>query len=203
VNQAIDYWAHAGADASQLNALSQIDVHIANLSRSYLGMASASSNNVWIDRDAAGVGWSDGNSNGYDLLSTVTHELGHMIGLDHDNMGDSLEVGQSLLPSLAANSSQVRATDDLFAGRIEGRHSDPLRSSPGRFNSRSSDRGKPLNATFDVVAILPLSEPHDSRDSVDQILFGEEENWSVDDCFSEEGDDESNENFLEDLVAQL
>jgi hypothetical protein len=166
-------------------------------------MASASSNNVWIDRDAAGVGWSDGNSNGYDLLSTVTHELGHMIGLGHDNMGDSLEVGQRLLPNLVADSPQVRATDDLFAGRIVGRHSDPLRSSLGRSISRRSDRGNILDATLEGVAKQPLVEPRTSRNSIDQILFGAEENWSVDDCFTEEGDDESNENWLEELVAQL
>ena len=204
VNQAIDYWAHAGADASQLNVLSQIDVHLAALSGSHLGMASASTNLIWIDRDAAGMGWSAGNRNGYDLLSTVTHELGHMIGLDHDHMGGSLALGQSRLPSLAARVDQIRATDDLFAGRIESRHSDALHSSQEWSISRRSDRGNMLVATLEGLAKQPLVKPGSSRNLIDQILLEAEESWSVDDYFdSEEGDGDTSENWLDDLVTQL
>ena len=63
-------------------------------------MASDSSNNVWIDRDAAGIGWSTGNYDGYDLLSAVTHEFGHMLGLDHDVMGDRLNVSERSVQEL-------------------------------------------------------------------------------------------------------
>ena len=64
VNQAIRDWAAEGADATQLDLLSGLDVQIADLSESYLGISSASTNIVWIDANAAGYGWgAPGSSN--------------------------------------------------------------------------------------------------------------------------------------------
>lgn len=57
---------------------------------------------VQIDDDADGYGWSNsltGVAAGkVDLLSTVTHEFGHVLGLEHDVMGESLGVGDRHLP---------------------------------------------------------------------------------------------------------
>ncbi len=56
---------------------------------------------MWVDADAAGYGWSysteDLRSGGVDLLSVLTHELGHILGYDHDVMGESLNVGERQL----------------------------------------------------------------------------------------------------------
>jgi hypothetical protein len=196
VDQAYRYWATAGADSAQLNLLAQLDVRIADLSGDVLGEASESTNLVWIDRDAAGVGWSMDANRGHDLLSTVTHEFGHMVGLGHDDMSASLEVAQRQLPRLVADSAQVRAADDLFGGRLE-RHAGSLRGSLGQSISRRSERR-------DALAEQSRAFPGVARNAIDQILFGAEEPWSVDEYFdSEEGADESNENWLEDLVVQL
>jgi titin len=101
VDQAISYWAAAGADASQIDLLRGVDVQLADLSGSLLGMASAV-NMVWIDVDAAGIGWSitdEGAFAGFDLVSVVSHELGHMLGLD-DASDLSIVMGEFLSPGI-------------------------------------------------------------------------------------------------------
>src|SRR5207253_4844522 len=96
----------------------------ADLGGSYLGLADQSAHAVRIDDDAAGYGWfvdptprDDAEfRNGkapavrgrMDLLSTVAHELGHLVGLDDDHdachaadvMGDSLAAGIRRMPSV-------------------------------------------------------------------------------------------------------
>ena len=99
VQQSLAYWAAAGVDPHRLDALTQVDVQIADLSKSLLGIAAL--NVVWIDRDAAGYGWSV-NSGGVDLFSAVTHEFGHVLGYEHNHaaglMNPTLLAGRSLLP---------------------------------------------------------------------------------------------------------
>ena len=47
----------------------------------------ASDGVVYLDIDAAGHGWGPG---GYDLATVLTHELGHLLGLDHDQLAGAL-----------------------------------------------------------------------------------------------------------------
>ena len=121
VNEAIARWAKAGLSAASLDALRNVQVSIADLSGSYLGLTENGS--VFIDRDAAGYGWfvdptpdqdeefqptaASGQLQAVDaravdhmdLLTVVEHELGHAAGLGdldpslEDLMSSSLSKG--------------------------------------------------------------------------------------------------------------
>jgi streptogramin lyase len=102
VQEAIARWGAAGIDPAQLSALSQVAVGIADFPGPWLGMAFPGA--VWIAQDAAGYGWSLGDTPGsvasgkVDLLTVVEHELGHVLGLD-DNNGSGL-MGLYLAPGV-------------------------------------------------------------------------------------------------------
>ncbi len=121
VDDAVHYWRNQGADVSQLH---HTDVVIADLSSSLLGVASSRSNTIQIDHNAAGHGWmnldSPSGGNAIDLLSVVTHEFGHLLGYDHDILGESLQLGMRHLPSLHGHHVEPGdhghdAADQVFA----------------------------------------------------------------------------------------
>jgi len=110
---AIADWTAAAAAGADPDQLKHTKIGIADLSGGLLGITTGDS--ILIDRDAAGWGWfvdatpsaddefalgraTDGSSahNHVDLLTTVLHELGHILGLMHsddasDVMADSLD----------------------------------------------------------------------------------------------------------------
>jgi hypothetical protein len=119
--EALARWAAAGVDVS---ALSGIDVRIADLGGTTLGLASGST--IWLDDNAAGWGWfvdptpsndsefttpgNQGEQNRMDLLTALEHELGHLLGYPH---GDSGLMGDALAAGVRLTTADV---DPLFAG---------------------------------------------------------------------------------------
>jgi hypothetical protein len=78
--QALSDWAAARPDAR----LSGVQFSIRDLDGLLLGVAS--DGDITIDVDAAGWGWTVAGGE-MDLLTVVLHELGHVLGLDHDESG--------------------------------------------------------------------------------------------------------------------
>jgi hypothetical protein len=79
---AIADWAATGLSASQVAALKSAHFEIADLPGGLL--AETAGNEIIIDSNAAGYGWSLGAvvaPHKVDLLTVVCHELGHLIGL--------------------------------------------------------------------------------------------------------------------------
>ena len=95
VPRAVGYWTTDSSAHHAVAELARVDVQIGELDGTMLGYATHDT--VWIDRDAAGYGWSD--SGGVDLLSVIKHEFGHVLGRDHDH-------GGLMVRTLAPNASR-------------------------------------------------------------------------------------------------
>ncbi len=128
LNEAVGKWAAAGIDANAISLLSSAEIRIADLPNATLGQVVG--NRVYLDTDAAGYGWfvdqtpenddeydllANGQLSaetgpaaaGIDLLAVLTHEFGHLLGLDDhaddlaDVMYESLATGRRTLPTAA------------------------------------------------------------------------------------------------------
>ncbi len=124
--EAIARWQAAGVDVSSLHG---IDVRIANLGGTTLGLASG--HTIWLDDNAAGWGWfvdptpaddrefttpgNQGEQGRMDLLTVLLHETGHRLGFEHSAdgvMAEALAPGSRRVPSSSANAA---ALDQVFA----------------------------------------------------------------------------------------
>jgi hypothetical protein len=123
VARATEYWTSVDAEAVAL--LRDVQVVVSELPEPLLGLGSFTTPTIWLDDDAGGQGWLltpaavregvGAPGRGMDLLTVITHELGHVLGYDdldsldhdhdHDIMSGVLAAGQyrGPLSDMAAN----------------------------------------------------------------------------------------------------
>src|SRR5262249_31004958 len=107
---AVALWRAAGIDPARLASLNGTRIEVADLGGSVLGLADPTLHTIYLSRDAAGYGWFTDPTLGdvptagnMDLLTVVTHEVGHLLGFEHDATGDVMEPalrpGERLTPA--------------------------------------------------------------------------------------------------------
>jgi uncharacterized delta-60 repeat protein len=117
-------WQSLGVDPSRFAGLR---VTTADLAGRYLGLASGST--ITLNRDAAGWGWfvdatprddsefrtagNQGEQNRIDLLTVVMHEMGHVLGLGHDDSSDDV-----MYESLATATRRTPDADDALRAAL-------------------------------------------------------------------------------------
>jgi predicted Zn-dependent protease with MMP-like domain len=105
VEEAKLHWTdYLGVGDARLAVLNSVNVQVGNLPEDRLGVTLG--HNIYLDSDAAGRGWQT-----TDLLSIVMHELGHVLGFDHDDAGaisvmnGTLDAGAHYQLGIAGNSA--------------------------------------------------------------------------------------------------
>jgi hypothetical protein len=129
--EALARWQATGVDTSALHG---IDVRIADLGGLTLGQAAGGV--IWLDDNAAGWGWfvdatpwedsefttpgDQGEGGRMDLLTVLEHEIGHLLGRDHEADGvmqETLDAGirRTVGPTLAQDTDGLGDAQTLFA----------------------------------------------------------------------------------------
>jgi hypothetical protein len=134
LTQALSRWQAAGVDTS---ALTGLDVRIADLGGLTLGRAEDGV--IWLDDNAAGWGWfvdrtprsdseftrrgNQGERNRIDLLSVLTHEVGHVLGAEHAAGGvmqETLDAGvRRTVGSITTTIDSPGASPTLFVWNLD------------------------------------------------------------------------------------
>jgi autotransporter-associated beta strand protein len=176
-SEAAALWQSTGLTPVEQARLSTVDVQVVDLSSNVLGWTTADATTVWIDTDAAGYGWTvsqelraesgEPDVGGMDLLTVLTHELGHVIGRehsdDHDVMSSSLDAGVRLTSGIAHQTTRLPDHQTLFRGQESGG-----RSQESGLWSAFADHGSPLHIPHSALRI-----PHSSGSPLVNAVFAE------------------------------
>ena len=140
-----------GAGDARLAVLNSANIQFGNLPGDRLGLTLGV--NVYIDSDAAGRGWQT-----MDLLSVVTHELGHLLGFDHDDAGtfgvmsETLEAGAHNQPVMTGNTIALPALAGVVTDANEAQHVSGLQPNGASIVTVNTD-GLGSTGWIDVHAI--------------------------------------------------
>jgi len=193
VEEAVAYWSEAGIDPANVAILPSAEFDVTDLPDSTHGTA-YSTGRESLKTDAARYGWSlspEVSQSRVDVVSTLTHEIGHLIGSDHDETDEYNVVTAALAPTLPLR--LAAGTESNLSALLVTYTGSPLLGVPSETGGLSLGTGRQdapnanhasFNALFSEAALLPEK---DSNVGVDREEFwaahrdhDEQDDWSVD-----------------------
>jgi hypothetical protein len=193
---ALQLWTDYGLTSDQQDRLDNISVQLAELDGGILGEARG--NDIYIDFTAGGRGWFvdttpgensefnlvDGEFNAIpggeaagrvDLLSVLVHEIGHVLGHDHDSglavMGETLATGIRL----TLNDSGAWVSNDAVSGSITQNGSELSAGSdtgPLTFTIVGDADGNGLNGLDILVSGAANASDNTTYSNISEIVGG-------------------------------